>query len=310
MRLVQACVRETLLRKAAGGIHVVNPDGEIGHMPKPSPTRYRTTNWAAYNGSLRKRGASAVWFDPEHVLACEEVQQAGAARNLLGCRNPDLPDVESALRSPAASDGRAGREPDPDGRLDWPAPDDSTLCRRQARIAVQIAYRTSGQPLNLLIDSTGIKFRGDGEWLARKHGSSRRRQWRKVHIAMDAGTGDVRAVEFASSRQGDSPLLPELLEQIPSDEPIDTVTAPSRDHALHDPAGQRMVPTTPGGAIAQSSNEVKTGSCPFAATAASGRKIVPLPSHETRSCGQPDIWAMRSGRGGRDTMSEAESRPG
>ena len=47
---------------------------------------------------------------------------------------------------------------------------------------------------------TGIKFRGDGEWLARKHGASRRRQWRKVHIAMDAGTGDVRAVEFTSSR--------------------------------------------------------------------------------------------------------------
>jgi hypothetical protein len=109
--------------------------------------------------------------------------------------------------------------------LDWPVPDFSTLCRRQARIAVQIPYRASGQPLNLLIDSTGIKFRGDGEWLVRKHGASRRRQWRKVHIAMDTGTGDVRAVEFTSSRQGDSPLLPELLAQIPPDEPIETVTA-------------------------------------------------------------------------------------
>ncbi|WP_299823622.1 transposase, partial [uncultured Jannaschia sp.] len=74
-------------------------------------------------------------------------------------------------------------------------------------------------------DSTGIKFRGDGEWQARKHGPSRRRQWRKVHIAMDAGTGDVRAVEFTSSRQGDSPLLPDLLTQIPPEETIGTVTA-------------------------------------------------------------------------------------
>ena len=59
--------------------------------------------------------------------------------------------------------------------LDCPVPDHSTLCRRQARIAVQVSYRASGQPLNLLVDSTGIKFRGDGEWQARKHGPSRRR---------------------------------------------------------------------------------------------------------------------------------------
>ncbi len=109
--------------------------------------------------------------------------------------------------------------------LEWPVPDFSKLSRRQTRIAVQIPYRAPGLPLNLLIDSTGIKFRGDDEWLARKHGSSRGKQWRKVRIAMDAGTGDVRAVEFTSSRQGDSPLLPELLAQIPPGEPIGTVTA-------------------------------------------------------------------------------------
>ncbi|MBB3988319.1 hypothetical protein GGQ68_004676 [Sagittula marina] len=109
--------------------------------------------------------------------------------------------------------------------LDWPVLDYSTLCRRQARIGVQVPYRRSGKPLNLLFDSTGIKFRGDGEWLARKHGSSRRRQWRKVHIAMDTEIGDIRAVEFASSLQGASPLLPDLLSQIPEGEEIATVTA-------------------------------------------------------------------------------------
>lgn len=109
--------------------------------------------------------------------------------------------------------------------LDWPVPDYSTLCRRQARIQVLIPYRRSDQPLNLLIDSTGIRFRGDGEWLSRKHGVTRRREWRKVHLAMDTATGDIRAVEFTSSRQGDSPILPELLSQIPAAEDIETVTA-------------------------------------------------------------------------------------
>ena len=59
----------------------------------------------------------------------------------------------------------------------------------------------------------------------RKHGPGRRRQWRKVHLAMDVVTGDIRAVEFTSSREGDSPVLPDLLAQIPADEAIGTVTA-------------------------------------------------------------------------------------
>ncbi len=108
--------------------------------------------------------------------------------------------------------------------LDWPVPDFSTLSRRQKRITVQISTRRASGPLNLLVDSTGIKFLGDGEWLARKHGTQRRRQYRKVHLAMDTATGDIRAVEFTSSDKGDSPVLPHLLDQIPADEQIGTVT--------------------------------------------------------------------------------------
>ena len=63
------------------------------------------------------------------------------------------------------------------------------------------------------------------EWQVRKHGPGRRRQWRKVHLAMDLATGDIRGVEFTSSQIGDSPVLPSLLEQIPADQPIGTVTA-------------------------------------------------------------------------------------
>lgn len=99
--------------------------------------------------------------------------------------------------------------------FDWPVPDCSTLCRRQKPLQVQIPYRRADVPLNLLVDSTGIKFLGDGEWLARKHGVKGRRQWRKVHLAMGTSTSDFRAVEFTPSREGDSPLLPDLFDQIP-----------------------------------------------------------------------------------------------
>lgn len=141
-------------------------------MLKPTPTRYRTTNWSVYNAALRKRGSLVVWFDPDMVWGAEKSGQRGrpgtfsdaaiqtclTLKVLFGlpfCQTVGL--IKSLIRM-------AG--------LDWPVPDFSTLCRRQARIAVQIPYRASRQPLNLLIDSTDIKFRGDGEWLARKHGSA------------------------------------------------------------------------------------------------------------------------------------------
>ncbi len=109
--------------------------------------------------------------------------------------------------------------------LDWAVRDYTTLGRRQETLAVQIPYRRANGPLNLLVDSTGIKFLGDGEWQARKHGVQGRRQWRKVHLAMDTATTDIRAVEFTSGSDGDSPVLPDLLDQIPEGEDIGTVTA-------------------------------------------------------------------------------------
>ena len=109
--------------------------------------------------------------------------------------------------------------------LDWVVPDFSTLCRRQRTLKVSLPYRGGTGPLNLLIDSTGIKAEGEGEWNARKHGGSKRRIWRKIHIGIDEETLEVRAVEITSSNVGDAPVLPDLLNQIPSDQDIGSVTA-------------------------------------------------------------------------------------
>ena len=74
------------------------------------------------------------------------------------------------------------------------------------------------------MNSTGTKFLGDDEWVARKHGTHRRRQYRKVHLAMDTGSGDILALGFTSGREGDGPVLPDLLAQIPPDQDSGTVT--------------------------------------------------------------------------------------
>ena len=109
--------------------------------------------------------------------------------------------------------------------LDWSVPNFSTLCRRQKTLAVNIPYRSSKGPLHLLIDSTGIKVEGEGEWHARKHGGPKRRVWRKIHLGIDEETLEIRAVEITGSHIGDAPVLPDLLNQIPADEQIGSVTA-------------------------------------------------------------------------------------
>jgi hypothetical protein len=86
-------------------------------------------------------------------------------------------------------------------------------------------YRGFAGPLNLLIDSTGIKAEGEGEWNARKHGGAKRRIWRKIHIGIDKEMLEVRAIEVTSSNIGDAHMLAELLNQIPPDQNIGSVTA-------------------------------------------------------------------------------------
>ena len=80
--------------------------------------------------------------------------------------------------------------------LDWAVPDFSTLCRRQRTLPAIISYRGSQGPLRLLIDSTGIKAEGEGEWNARKHGGPKRRLWRKIHIGIDEQTLEIRAIHW------------------------------------------------------------------------------------------------------------------
>ncbi|APG47606.1 transposase, IS4 family [Phaeobacter porticola] len=99
--------------------------------------------------------------------------------------------------------------------LDWAVPDFSTLCRRQKTLNVSLPYRGGTGPLNLLIDSTGIKAEGEGEWNARKHGGAKCRIWRKTPMGIDKVTLEVRAAEVTTSNVGDAPMLPELLAQMP-----------------------------------------------------------------------------------------------
>jgi hypothetical protein len=224
-------------------------------MTKPEPARYRTTNWKSYNDALRRRGSLLIWLDKDMTWLANRAGRPGRppvfsdaaiqfclmVKVLFGLPLRQTTGMVASILKMAG--------------LDWPVPDFSTLSRRQKTLAVQISSRRAPGPLNLLVDSTGIKFLGDGEWLARKHGTHRRRQYRKVHLAMDTATGDIRAVEFTSSRDGDSPVLPDLLDQIPPDEQIGTVIGDGafdtrRCHtAILDRGGTAVIPIRKNGRL-------------------------------------------------------------
>ena len=194
-------------------------------MSSWTPTTYKTRNWAEYNLSLKRRGSLLIWFDPEmdweatssgrrgrqQTYSAAAIQACLTLKVLFGLPLRQTTGfVESLLKLVG---------------LDWSVPDFSTLCRRQKTLSVAIPYKGSAGPLHLLVDSTGIKAEGEGEWNARKHGGSKRRLWRKIHIGIDEETLEIRAIEVTSSNIGDAPMLPDLLNQIAPDQLLGSVTA-------------------------------------------------------------------------------------
>jgi hypothetical protein len=108
--------------------------------------------------------------------------------------------------------------------LDSAVPDYSTVSQRQKTLQVAIGAVASTIGLHLPVDSTGTKMLGKGKWKTKKHGAGYRRQWRKVHLRIDAFRLEIRAVEVTDKSVGDAHVLPRLLPQIPADERITSVS--------------------------------------------------------------------------------------
>ncbi|TDH74557.1 transposase, partial [Acinetobacter baumannii] len=84
-------------------------------------------------------------------------------------------------------------------------------------------YQKSCAGLYLIVDTTGLKFLGEGEWKRKKHQPEYRRQWRELHMGIDAKTVQKRAVQLTTNNVSDSQVHGYLLDQIPQDEGVDSV---------------------------------------------------------------------------------------
>src|ERR1700710_1546663 len=192
------------------------------HIPKP---RYRVTNWAEYDASLRQRGSLTMWFTDEAILGW----QAEPRTTPGGQPHYSTLAITTALTMGMVfglalrqTEGLIGSVIALLG-LDLAVPDHSTLSRRAKTLEVPPLRRAGSGPLHLLVDSTGLKLGGAGEWLVEKHGTSRRRSWRKLHIGVDAGGGEIVATELTEKDVDDAARTGALLDQI--SDPIASFTA-------------------------------------------------------------------------------------
>jgi hypothetical protein len=139
-------------------------------MSKPSPARYRTTNWSCYTAALRKRGSLLIWLDKEMTWLSPHDGSLGRPAVFSDAAIRFCLSIKILFKLPLRQTTGMVASLLKLADLDWAMPDYMTLCRRQKTLAVQMPYRCADGLLNLLVDSTGIKFLGDGERQARKHG--------------------------------------------------------------------------------------------------------------------------------------------
>src|SRR3954468_21626073 len=216
------------------------------HIPAQ---QHRVKNWAEYDAGLRARGSLTVWFTAEAIEAWR-----AAPRTTRGAQ-PFYSDLASAtaltlravFRLPLRqTEGLIGSILQLLG-LDLPVPDHSTLSRRAETLEV-LRPKAGSEPVHLLVDSTGLKLCGPGEWLVEKHGSKRRRGWRKLHLATDADTGRIVAALLTDKDADDGSQVGPLLDHV--DGPVASVTGDGAyDHddvyaevAARHPAAAVVVP--------------------------------------------------------------------
>jgi hypothetical protein len=193
-------------------------------MPKPAPPKYRTTNWSEYNAALQARGSLLIWLDQDMAWFAAPTGKRGRSPTFSDAAIQFCLSIKCLFGLPLRQSIGMVESLLKLAGLDWPVPDFSTISRRQKHLRVVIPYQSSREGLHLLVDSSGIKMLGEGEWKRKKHGADYRRQWRKIHMGIDAQTLEIRAFEVTDNAEGDAPMLPELLSQIPADEVLLSVS--------------------------------------------------------------------------------------
>jgi len=179
--------------------------------------KYRLTNWSAYNQGLKQRGSLTLWL-------CEEVAQQWYHQGprQKGGQFIYANDCILLLLTLKVTFKLPFRQLEGFAcslmellKLNLIVPDYSQICRRQKGLPVPLGMskRLTQEAVHLVIDSSGLKIYGEGEWKVRQHGVGKRRTWRKLHLAVDEKTGQILAQRLTNKDTDDASQLPDLVQQ-------------------------------------------------------------------------------------------------
>ena len=178
--------------------------------------KFKITNWPAYNKALRQRGSLTVWLDESAVAAwTDSTRPEGRGRPLhyTDIAITTVLMMKRVFNLPLRS--LQGFLDSIFNMMNLPlrCPDYSIISKRVKSVNISIKTPTRGEISHLVIDSTGLKVFGEGEWKVRKHGAGRRRVWRKLHLAADSATHEIICADLSLSGTTDAQALPGLINQ-------------------------------------------------------------------------------------------------
>jgi hypothetical protein len=198
-------------------------------VTKKNKANYRVRNWGEYSKSLVRRGSLTVWVSEEVIKRWKEVEPTG--KRGRPARYSDLviecmAMLKEVFHLPLRATQGLLESLLKLMNIEVEAPDYSTLCRRRRGLKIAMPRQGQHNGMHLVVDSTGVKVFGEGEWKVRQHGKSKRRTWKKLHVGVDEATGEIVAVVVTDNSVADHQVVPELLAQV-----TDEITQVSGDGA-------------------------------------------------------------------------------
>ena len=178
--------------------------------------KFRITNWSTYNKALINRGSLTFWLDDEAIQAWYESatpSSRGRPQRYSDLAITTVLVIKRVFRLTLRA--AQGFIDSIFALMNVPlrCPDYTSVSKRAKSVNVSFKTSTRGEIAHLVIDSTGLKVFGEGEWKVRKHGKERRRIWRKLHLAVDSNTHEVVCADLSLNNVTDSEAFPGLIRQ-------------------------------------------------------------------------------------------------
>lgn len=178
--------------------------------------KYKTINWSKYNKSLVNRGDITLWIDEEvskNWINEEKSGERGSSILFTDIAIETCLKIKYVYKLTFRQTQGFMSSIIKLAKLNIVVPDYSTMSRRQKDLNIKM--RGNNKSIShIVIDSTGLKVYGEGEWKVRKHGVGKRRTWRKLHLAVDSDTFDIVSMDLTTNDIGDSEVLEDLMNDI------------------------------------------------------------------------------------------------